>query len=122
MFGFNDTERQQKIAMMQGIRITSKEAAKIQSLMITGGDIKQAQDMYKFLVDGMENLPDHDPAPQTWQDSTKNTVNGAMGWLKDNQGTIITFVDYVRSLFGRGSVQAAATVAEETAEELPEIN
>ena len=121
MFGFNSIDKQHKMAMMQGVRITSKESVKIQSLMMSGGDIKQAKEIYDFLVDGMDSLPDHDPIPPTWQDSTKNTVNGIMGWLKDNQGTIVTGVDYIRSLFGRGGAVVAET-AEEGAKELPPIN
>lgn len=119
---FNSIDKQHKMAMMQGVRITSKEAVKIQSLMMSGGDIKQAKEIYDFLVDGIESLPDHDPVPQTWQDSTKDTINGAVGWIRDNQGTIMSFVDYVRSLFGRGAVSTAAEGAETIAEDLPEIN
>lgn len=122
MFWLNHTiDKQHKMAMMQGIKITSKEAVKIQSLMMSGGDIRQAKEIYDFLVDGMENLPDHDPIPTTWMDSTKNTVNGIVGWVQENQGAITTSIDYIRSLFGRAPVQAAAE-AEEAATELQDIN
>ena len=104
--------------MLQQIQFTSKASLKQQCLYITGGNIKDTKELYEFLVADMPDLPDTDPIPPTWQENTKNTVNGVFSWIQQNQGTITQAIDYVRGLFAKN----AAVVEEEAAEALPSIN
>lgn len=103
--------------MIRAINPTSKASLKNQCLLIAQGDLQRAKELYDFYIDGLEDLPALDPIPPTWQESTKETVNGIMGWLQNNGGAIVDGVNYIRSLMGREAVQAAATVAEEVAVE-----
>lgn len=104
--------------MLQQLQFTSKASLKQQCLFITGGNIKETKELYEFLVADMPDLPDTDPIPPTWQESTKSTVNGIFSWIQQNQGTISQGIDYLRGLFSKN----AAAAAEETAEALPPIN
>lgn len=106
----------------QGIRPTSKNSLKWQCLYCAKGDLKEARELYEYLSSDMADLPDFDPVPPTWQQSTAQTVNGIMGWLKDNGPTIQQAYQYLQQLIaGRGVLPTIAPEAPE-AEPLPEIN
>lgn len=113
MFWFGNKEKLQR---MQGIQVTSKSSLKLQCLFICKGNIKEAKELYDFLVEDMPSLPDFDPQPTTWVDNTKNTVNGLMSWVKENQDTIANIVQLGRSFVGGKSV------APSVSEPLPPIN
>ena len=99
------------------INPTSKAALKNQCLLIAQGDLARAKEIYDYYTDGLDELPAFDPVPPTWQESTKETVNGIMGWLQNNGGTIVDGVNYIRGLLGKG---ATAGEAADTAAELEE--
>ena len=95
--------------MLQQIRFTSKAALKQQAIFLAGGNPREAKEFYDFLIDGMETLPDLDPIPPTWQENTKDTVNGILSWLKENQDTLATGISYVRSVFKKTPPPPPAT-------------
>lgn len=97
MFWFG---RKEKLKRMQGIQVTSKSSLKLQCLFICKGNIKEAKELYDYLVEDMPSLPDFDPQPTTWVDNTKTTVNGLMSWVKENQDTIANIVQLGRSFIG----------------------
>lgn len=103
--------------MIRAINPTSKAALKNQCLLIAQGDLQKAKELYDFYIDGLEDLPALDPVPPTWQENTKDTVNGIMGWVQNNGGTIVQGINYIRGLMGRGAVQAAEEVEEVAIEE-----
>ena len=109
--------RKKQIVMIQQLQFTSKASLKKQCLFMTQGNIKEAKELYDFLVEDMTDLPATDPIPPTWQDSTRSTVNGIMSWIQQNQGTISQGIDYVRGLFAKN-----VDIAEDAAEPLPAIN
>lgn len=113
--------------MLQGIKPTSKASLKLQCLFICKADIEEASKLYDYFAKDMPNLPDFDPAPPTWVDNTKSTVNGLMGWIKENQDTLAQGYEFISTIIAnRGmlpSIAPAAEAAEEAAEDvLPEIN
>ena len=117
--------------MLQAIKPTSKATLKLQCLFICKGDIEESGKLYDYFAKDMPNLPDFDPAPPTWVDNTKSTVNGLMGWIKENQDTLAQGYEFISTLIAnRGmlpSIAPAAEAAEEAAEAtatdiLPEIN
>ena len=67
----------------------------------------------------MPNLPDQDPVPPTWQQSTAATVNGVLDWLKDNGPTIQQTYQYVQQLIANKGV---LPTPEPPVEPLPPIN
>ncbi len=69
------------------------------------------KEAYDFLIDGMENLPDTDPVQPTMAEQMKDMASGVVGWIGQNQGTLVDTFNTVRGLFNR-----AAATAEETEE------
>lgn len=109
--------------VQQGLRATSKSSLKLQCLFCAKGDLKEAKELYDFFADDMPNLPEHDPVPLTWQQNTAQTVNGIMGWLKENQGTLAQAYDFIEGIIKRRNAAAAAAEATEAvATALPPIN
>ncbi len=104
--------------MIQAIRPTSKASLKLQCLWASNGDVKKAKELYDFFVSDLPDLPDHDPVSPTWVDSTKDVVTGVVGWLKENQDTLASGYEFVRSLIqGKGALPSAGESAP-----LPDIN
>lgn len=108
--------RKDKIKMLQQISFTSKAALKQQSLYYANGNTKEARELYAFLIEDLQNLPDTDPAPPSWKDNTMSTVNGVMSWIQENQNTLAQGLDFIRGLFSKGKVVPPA------GEPLPPIN
>lgn len=113
--------------MLQAIKPTSKATLKLQCLFICKGDIEESGKLYDYFAKDMPNLPDFDPAPPTWVDNTKSTVNGLMGWIKENQDTLSQGYEFIATLIAnRGMLPSITPAAEaaEAAEEaaLPAIN
>lgn len=105
----------------QGIRATSKSSLKLQCLFCAKGDLKEAKELYDFFASDMPDLPDQDPVPLTWQQNTANTVNGIMGWLKDNGPAIQQAYQYIQQVIANKGVLPPVT-PEAPAEPLPPIN
>lgn len=111
--------------MIQGIRPTSKASLKLQCLFATKGDIDEAKKLYDFFAEDIPSLPDYDPAPQTWVDTTKRTATDIFAWFRDNQNTIATGYEMVRQMTGNRLPPLTLPVAEPEApavEPLPPIN
>ena len=106
--------------VQQGLRATSKSSLKLQCLFCAKGDLKEAKELYDFLASDMPDLPDQDPVPLTWQQNTAQTVNGIMGWLKDNQGTLAQAYDFIQGIIKKRGAAAAAESAASVP--LPPIN
>ena len=105
--------------MQQGISATSKSSLKLQCLFCAKGDLKEAKELYDFFAEDMPNLPDNDPIPATWVENTRDTVNGLMGWFKENQDTLAQAYDFVQGIIKkRNGISVEGT----TAEALPNIN
>ena len=98
------TNKKKKLEMIQAIRPTSKATLKIQCLFACKGDIDEALKLYDYFAKDMPELPDYDPVQPTWVDNTKETVNGLMGWFKENQDTLAQGIDFVRGMM-KGQAQ-----------------
>ena len=113
----NGKKKRRMAMVQQGIRATSKNSLKLQCLFCAKGDLKEAKELYDFFAEDMQHLPDSDPIPPTWMDNTKDTVNGLLGWFRENQDTIAQGVDFIRGVIKkRGAIDAIEAQA------LPSIN
>lgn len=120
-FGYRKKMEDQKaLEMLLGLTWSSKAALKKHCMLAYKGDIQKAKEAYDFLVDGMENLPDVDPVPPTMADQMKGMASDVVGWIGNNQGTIMDTLNAVKTMFGKGGTIAAD--AAEDAEEMPSIN
>jgi hypothetical protein len=59
----------------------------------------------------MDGLPDTDPIPPTTMEQMKDMANGIVGWVGQNQGTLIDTFNTVKAMFSK-----VGTVAEEAEE------
>ena len=105
--------------MIQGIKPTSKATLKLQCLFATKGDIDEAKKLYDYFSEDMPNLPDYDPIQPTWMDNTKETVNGLMGWFRDNQDTLAQGSEFIRNIV---QTRTLPPITPEAVEPLPDIN
>lgn len=94
------TNKKKRLEMIRGIQPTSKATLKLQCLFATKGDIDEAKKLYDFFAEDIPSLPDYDPAPTTWVDTTKRTAGDFFSWLKENQNTIATGYEMVRQMTG----------------------
>ena len=120
---FNNTRK--KMEMIQVLRPTSKATLKMQCLIIAKADIDEANKLYEYFAKDMPDLPDYDPVPATWIDNTKQTANGIMSWLKENQNTLLQSYDFFRSIIAnRGALPdlSAGDGSAAAQEPLPPIN
>lgn len=111
--------------MIQALRPTSKATLKMQCLIICKADIDEANRLYDFFAKDMPELPDFDPAPQTWVDSTKDVANGIIGWLGNNRDTLVQGYEMIRQMTGNRlpALTLPVMAAEEPAPQpLPPIN
>ena len=92
-------KKNERLDMMQQLSFTSKASLKRQCLFVAGGNIREAKELYDFLIDDMQGLPDTDPVPASWQENTRDTVNGVFKWVKENRDTLSEGVGFLRSLF-----------------------
>lgn len=120
MFGFNSKEKEKKLAMIQAITPTSKTSLKRQCLYAAKGNLKEAKELYNFFVEDLKNLPDNDPIPPTWQQSTANTINGVLAWVKDNQDALTQGLEFVRAAIANKGIPPMTSIAQ--GEPLPSIN
>ena len=105
-------EDQQALEVLLGLTWSSKAALKKHCILAYGGNIQKAKEAYDFLIDGMENLPDTDPVAPTTAAQVKDMANGVVGWLGQNQGTLVDTFNTVRGLFSRfGTVAEEAEVS-----------
>lgn len=96
--------RKQRLAMLQQVRPTSKTSLKLQCLTLSRGDIKEAQELYDYLASDIESLPDFDPVKPTFLESTKQTADGILGWIKENKDTLGDAYDFIRGIVSKRAV------------------
>ena len=96
---------------------SSKIALKMSCLQSANGDVAKAQELYNYLVDGIDSMPDFPIAEPSTIQQIQQTANGVFTWLKENQQDILNIVGIVNQ-FGGGN---AAQVATQTAEAIPPL-
>ena len=116
------TNKKKRLEMIQAIRPTSKATLKMQCLMVCKGDIDEAMKLYDYFAKDMPDLPDYDPAPVTWQQNTAQTVNGIMGWLRENSGTLQQAYQFVQQVIANKGILPPIAPEAPEAEPLPPIN
>ena len=96
------------------IKPTSKAALKQQCLFLSNLDVAKAERMYDFLVKGMTDLPDLEPASRSFIQNFGQQANNVVGWFRENKDVVEQGVDFVRGIIAGRKAPAA--------EPLPPIN
>lgn len=87
------------------IQTTSRDALKRSALFASGGDVKQAEEIYNFFVKDMPNMPDYDTIPPTFMEQAKSTIGGVLGWVDENQDKLVGYWNIIQQMRGGGAVQ-----------------
>lgn len=77
---------------------SSKMALKMSCLQTANGDVKKAQELYAFLSDGMETMPEYPIQQPTAMQQFKETVGGVMNWVKENQNDVMQAWNFIQSM------------------------
>lgn len=91
--------------MIQNIRPTSKVSLKMSCLYTCNGDVERAERLYKFLSDGLDDLPTFDAVQPTTMQQIKEGAAQTFGWINQNQDTIMNWIGIVRDMLGKGNKQ-----------------
>ena len=115
MFGLNK-EKEKRMNFIQSFTPTCKMQLLQVCLWYCNGDTDKAQKMFAYYANNVE-LPDTEPVQPTWQQNTKDTVNGLLSWFKENQDVLAQGYDFIRSVIANRSA-----VPLENPTPLPPIN
>lgn len=80
------------------IKPTSKAELKRYCLMISNLDVEKAEKMYRFLIEGMEDIPAVEPASKPFIQNFGEQANGIIGWFRENQDMIGQGIDMIRGI------------------------
>ena len=105
--------------MIQNIRPTSKVSLKMSCLYTCNGDVEKAEKLYKFLSDGLDDLPTFDAVQPTTMQQIKDGAVQTFGWINQNQDTIMNWIGVIKDMFGKGGKGNAVLP---TAAPIPSIN
>lgn len=90
------------------IRPTSKMTLKLSCLAACGNDISQAERLYNFIAEGLENLPDVDlPRPSKFE-QFKEGANDLFGWIGQHKDSIMEGWTFLQSMRNGGVVASVS--------------
>ena len=88
------------------LKVTSKIALKLSCLEVCGNDIKDADELYNYISDGLE-LPDTDPPTPSRLDQIKRGADDIISWLGSHKDDLLQGYALIKGLIPS---QAAAEV------------
>ena len=80
------------------IKPSSKAALKQQCLFLAKLDVDKAEKMYDFLVKGMDNIPDVEPASRSFIENFGEKASGVIGWVRENQDVLGQGIEFVKGI------------------------
>lgn len=90
---------------------SSKMALKMSCLQTANGDVKKAQELYTFLSEGMETMPDYPIQQPSFMQQAQQAVGGVFGWVKENQGDLMQAWNFIQSMRGGQPIAMPPTPA-----------
>ena len=88
------------------LKVTSKIALKLSCLEVCGNDIKDAEELYNYIAQGLE-LPDTDPPTPSRLDQIKRGADDIISWIGSHKDDIMQGYALIKGLIPS---QAAAEV------------
>lgn len=88
---------------LQNYKPTSKSSLKHFCLMATDCNLTEAEKLYNFLIKDITELPDFDPAPLSFMDKTKGTLDEIINFTESHKDSLLQAVDMVRGIFSKRS-------------------
>jgi hypothetical protein len=100
---------------LEMIDTSSRMALKMTCLNACRGDVRQAQELYAFLADGISDMPDYTPPKATLAQHAKS----AFTFFKENRNEIAGAWNFIQQL--RNGTATTVEIASEVAEDLPPL-
>ena len=104
--------------MIPNLMPTSKVSLKMSCLHSCNGDIEKAEKLYKYLSEGLDELPTFDPVRPTTMQQIKDGAVQTFSWINENQDTIMNWVGLIKDMFGKGGGTPSAPASQA----IPPIN
>ncbi len=79
---------------------SSKMALKMSCLQAANGDVKKAQELYAFLSDGIESMPEYPVQKPSAMQQFQQMAGGIFGWFKNNQNEVMQAVNFIQQMRG----------------------
>ena len=79
---------------------SSKMALRMTCLEQAKGDVKKARELYDYLSEGMESMPEYPLPKPTLMQQAQQTFGGIFGWVKENQNDLMQAWNFVQTLRG----------------------
>ena len=117
-FGLSKKEREKRMNMISAIKPTSKASLKLQCILVSKGDVEEANKLYDFFAKDMKELPDYDPQQPSVMENVKVNALGIFNFVKENKDDIVQGIDFIRSMLSKNG----AIPPVETPQALPAIN
>lgn len=104
---FNRKKREQKLfERVAMIKPTSKSELKRTCLILSNMDVKKAREMYDFLIDGIESIPDVEPAAKSFIQNFGEQASSVFSWLRENQDMLGQGVNIVKGIMAKRGASA----------------
>ena len=79
------------------LRVTSKISLKLSCLEVCGNDIKDADELYNYIAQGLD-LPDTDPPTPSRLDQIKRGADDIISWLGSHKDDIMQGYALIKDL------------------------
>ena len=106
-------------------RPSSKSSLKMFCMMLAKGDVKQASELYDYMIKDMEDLPVFDPVEPTAMQNAKNTLTGVLGFFRENKDELAQGYEFLRGILatrGKNLPSLGGGATEVVSKALPPIN
>ena len=102
------------------INPSSKMSLKMSCINACRGDVGKAKELYEFLSEGVDSMPDFDIQEPSALEQAKNAIGSVFGWVKENRDDIVQAVGWVQSLRSGGSSVPTPTPPQASIPPIPE--
>ena len=69
--------------------------------MLCNLNVEKAEKMYDFLIKGMENIPEVEPASKPFIQNFGEQANGVIGWLRENKDMLKEGAAFIQGIFSK---------------------
>lgn len=92
------------------IDLSSKMALKMSCLQTANGDVRKAQELYAFLSEGIESMPDYTAQKPSLIQQAQQSVGSLFGWVKENKDDLVQAWNFIQSMRGGSAIPVTPTV------------
>ena len=83
---------------LEMIDTTSKMSLKMSCLKACDNNVAKARELYDFLLDGVESIPDVEPVRPGGFEQVKQGVSDVFSWVESHRDDIAQGVSFIQSL------------------------